>query len=519
MKKDYDAHLPEKTTHNLMIQQGSQNKQQVHSIQPKSEDTNHNTKTNHTHNHGSTSDPNRHHNNNNNPNNKPNHNTNNNHHHNSLLQTSKKLVNSAIHQNSHSKSRHHNKKDKKHSSEKSDNFIDEVKEKMQQELQVKDLVEVDLQETADVVESVHKEFSLKQAKKVSYKTHIFYYGWYGNPEINGKYMHWNHEEIANPFSKGMKKKNLVTYPGGDDIGANFYPKLGCYSSSDESLIHQHLQMIKSAGVGVISVSWYPPRFSDSQIKDSPGFSDENMLDIASIYKIRVCLHVEPYEGRNGETVANDIKYVIDNYAHHPAFYRYPENNLPLFYIYDSYFTSPGDWAKVLAKDSPDTIRGTPYDAVVIALLVDSKHKEQIVKGGFDGAYTYFASEQFTYGSTSGNWQTVAKWANANNLIWIPCVGPGYIDTRIRPWNEKNARDRQNGKYYQKMFNAAIASDPHIISITSFNEWHEGTQIEPAIPKNTSSGFVYLDYSPFDPNYYLEKTYEFVLQFDPQLQPH
>jgi len=30
-----------------------------------------------------------------------------------------------------------------------------------------------------------------------------------------------------------------------------------------------------------------------------------------------------------------------------------------------------------------------------------------------------------------------------------------------------------------MFSSAIDSIPDLISITSFNEWHEGTQIEPA----------------------------------------
>jgi hypothetical protein len=33
-----------------------------------------------------------------------------------------------------------------------------------------------------------------------------------------------------------------------------------------------------------------------------------------------------------------------------------------------------------------------------------------------------------------------------------------------------------------MFMSAINTNPDFIGITSFNEWHEGTQIEPAIPK-------------------------------------
>jgi hypothetical protein len=52
---------------------------------------------------------------------------------------------------------------------------------------------------------------------------------------------------------------------------------------------------------------------------------------------------------------------------------------------------------------------------------------------------------------------------------------GYIDTKIRPWNNLNTKERNNGYYYENMFKNAInlKNPSKIISITSFNEWHEG----------------------------------------------
>jgi glycoprotein endo-alpha-1,2-mannosidase len=107
---------------------------------------------------------------------------------------------------------------------------------------------------------------------------------------------------------------------------------------------------------------------------------------------------------------------------------------------------------------------------------------------------------------------MATFAAGNGLIFIPSVGPGYIDTRIRPWNNGTTRDRGNGRYYEKMFKAAIAVKPPMISITSYNEWHEGTQIEPA-GKKRIEGFTYLDYSPLSPTAYLDLTAELVERFE------
>jgi len=44
----------------------------------------------------------------------------------------------------------------------------------------------------------------------------------------------------------------------------------------------------------------------------------------------------------------------------------------------------------------------------------------------------------------------------------------------------------------------------IVSVTSFNEWHEGTQIEPAVPMSCGN-YTYEDYGKVGPEVYLEMT--------------
>jgi hypothetical protein len=97
----------------------------------------------------------------------------------------------------------------------------------------------------------------------------------------------------------------------------------------------------------------------------------------------------------------------------------------------------------------------------------------------------------------------------------------------------NERKRENGAYYDRSFKAAVDLSPSIISITSFNEctplcrWyssvmlpgHEGTQIEPAVPKTVAAtGYKYEDYGD-DPDKYLKKTREWVLAFEAKRGVH
>eukprot|EP00971_Amphidinium_carterae_P084856 1679121-Amphidinium_carterae.1 len=101
-----------------------------------------------------------------------------------------------------------------------------------------------------------------------------------------------------------------------------------------------------------------------------------------------------------------------------------------------------------------------------------KDLEFVETGGFDGAYTYFAADGFTQGSRSSTWDSTRKQLEAKGRLFVPAVGPGYDDTRVRPWNAQNTKRRDNGQYYDRMWKAAVAAKPHAISVTSYNEWGE-----------------------------------------------
>ena len=94
---------------------------------------------------------------------------------------------------------------------------------------------------------------------LSYDVHAFYYGWYASPGTDGVWGHWDH-----PYLPNWDKSDKRDYPTGkhrpeeNDLGSDFYPALGPYSSSDPAVIEDHMEQVRTAGVGVIVFSWYPP---------------------------------------------------------------------------------------------------------------------------------------------------------------------------------------------------------------------------------------------------------------------
>jgi glycoprotein endo-alpha-1,2-mannosidase len=155
------------------------------------------------------------------------------------------------------------------------------------------------------------------------------------------------------------------------------------------------------------------------------------------------------------------------------------------------------------------LRGSEYDATVLSLFVDGRDVDFVAQAAFDGAYTYFAARGFTEGTNVESWQGLHARMAAHGKIFVPSVGPGYNDTLIRPWNGPSTRERASGGYYDAMWRHALDTSTSMITITSFNEWGEGTQIEAARPHATADGAAYADYGPHGGSMYMDRTAEWV----------
>ena len=114
----------------------------------------------------------------------------------------------------------------------------------------------------------------------NYKLHAFYYPWYGNPETDGDFRHWNHV-IIDEIDPGK------SYPGGENIGSNFYPLLGCYSSNDKKVIDIHFKQIRESDIGVVTISWWGINSYEDKTLSL-------LFSAAKKYGIKCNIHIEPF---------------------------------------------------------------------------------------------------------------------------------------------------------------------------------------------------------------------------------
>ena len=79
---------------------------------------------------------------------------------------------------------------------------------------------------------------------------------------------------------------------------------------------------------------------------------------------------------------------------------------------------------------------------------------------------------------AGHYANAVSLARKHSRISCVTLIPGYDDTKIRKPGLK--AERQDGEVYRVLWQEAIKAKPDWVLITSWNEWHEGSEIEPSL---------------------------------------
>jgi hypothetical protein len=255
-------------------------------------------------------------------------------------------------------------------------------------------------------------------------TAIFYYPWYGTAARDGGYQHW--------------QQNGHTPPA--DVASTFYPERGVYSSSDPAVVDAQMRDIARAGVQEVVVSWWG--------KGSP--EDARLAAVvraARKRQLEVAAHLEPYGGRTVVGTGVDIAYL-------------QTLGIRDFFVYHATDFPAAEWAALRAA-----LPG-------VRLFAQTNLVGFAQAGGFDGVYSYDILV-----SGGGTFRRVCDQAHRVHLLCGPSVGPGYSASRAT--SDARVKPRKDGRTYDAMWTAALRAGADMVTITSYNEWMEGTQIEPA----------------------------------------
>jgi glycoprotein endo-alpha-1,2-mannosidase len=327
-----------------------------------------------------------------------------------------------------------------------------------------------------------------------YLVGVYYYPWHGSNFHNGG---------------GYLRQDLIPPQA---------PALGEYDDSKPDTIAQHLKWSRQANIGLWVTSWWGPNLlEDSNTKNV-------IMEHEDLGEMKIALHYET-DGRinNGDTsnVVSDIAYICQTYFSHPNYYRINERPVLVVYItrvlesqgilddvlqlmrstassygHDIYVI--GDHVFGDAPDLADTFDSfSLLDAVTNYDVYGSMGRP--IKYAGTGPIDDYYTEQM-------QWRTKAI---MNGCRFIPAASPGYNDRSVRfesnhpPLSRKLTADSEEGSSFKYQLAKALPLvDPmanNMILINSFNEWHEDTQLEPAVgitaslPVHLTGGLQYAGY--------------------------
>ncbi len=317
----------------------------------------------------------------------------------------------------------------------------------------------------------------------------YYYPWYDAERLQ--------------WSKGYARARL-------DIPQR--PALGEYDSRDPNVIAAHYRWAQRYGVDVFLASWWGPRgYDDVTIRGhllrSPA---RGRTRIAIQYETGARmpssadhrLHLGAGQVR---TMVSDFDYLARTYFRHPGYYRI--DGRPVVVLYGSKIY------RGRMQEAIRSIRAHVRSRYGLRLFLIGDEVDWDIGpshariGLFDAItpYTLYSRTQPEgWPSETGFLDAVdrvqrqfRRVARIKRVGFVPGVLPAFNDRGVRPEESHYVLPHevyawQGGTYslftrFLEQSGELVDPKLRLITITSWNEWHEDTQIEPTAPATASGG--------------------------------
>ena len=294
-----------------------------------------------------------------------------------------------------------------------------------------------------------------------------YMPWFESKDVSGKWgWHWT----MNQFDPDKTGKDDLP-----EIAAHFHPLIGLYDSNDPHALECHLQQMKLAGIDGVIIDWYGT-------KDANDYAmlHRNTVRLIKHLRIAKMKYAICYEDQtlkhmiNQKTIAQkdalpvgreSFQWMDANCFGDPLYVTI--EGKPLLAVFGPQYFEKEQWVELR--------KGLKHSPMILSL----PHVQE--KYGLDGVFGWapvWGGQPIAFETWNGYLDRLYSRPNPESNIAI--AFPGFVDiydvAKVQPTHGTIAHD--GGKTLQHTFQRAIKSGSAIVQIATWNDYGEGTMIEP-----------------------------------------
>lgn len=276
------------------------------------------------------------------------------------------------------------------------------------------------------------------------------------------------------------------------------PKLGEYDSTDAAVIDQHIAWATEYGLDFFAVSWWGrDGYEDLTARGSLLRAlEDRPLRFAILYEAPGLLGLHDgkieMDSRAIERLSEDWAYLAVTYFNHPNYLTI--DGRPVLFVYlTRAFKGSVDEALTRARAAVVSEIGQEPFLIGDEIYWHTPSPRRILP--YDGITAYNMHTSVAGIATGfeekvrAQYELWARTAEREGVAFVPGVIPGFDDLAVRPEAAHPVIPRSPELFAAQLQDALrLASGrARVVMITSWNEWHEDTSIEPS----EAFGFDYL----------------------------